>query len=38
MADNTTQPTQVKVLDFVESLENTQRQSDALALLNILPK
>ena len=35
MADNTTQPTQVKVLDFVQSLENTQRQADALALLNI---
>ena len=35
MADNKTQPTEVKVVDFVQSLENRQRQADALKLLNI---
>lgn len=38
MADNKTQPTEAKVLDFVHSLENTQRQADALLLLDIFAK
>jgi len=38
MADNKTQPTEVGVLDFVQSLENKQRQVDALALLDIFAK
>ena len=38
MADNKTQPTEVGVVDFVYSLENKQRQSDALALLDIFSK
>jgi hypothetical protein len=38
MADNKTQPTEVGVVDFVHSLENKQRQSDAVALLDIFSK
>ena len=38
MADNKTQPTEVGVVDFVHSLENKQRQSDALTLLDIFSK
>ena len=35
MAENKTQPTQLSVLDFVQSVENNQRKADALALLDI---
>ena len=35
MAENKTQMTQMNVLDFVQSIENKQRQADALALLDI---
>lgn len=35
MAENKTQATQINVLDFVKSVENKQRQADALTLLDI---
>ena len=35
MAENKTQATQTSVLGFVESVDNPQRKSDALALLDI---
>jgi hypothetical protein len=38
MAENKTQPTDTSVLDFIQSVENKQRQADALALLQIFAK
>ena len=35
MAENKTQAKQINVLDFVKSVENKQRQADALTLLDI---
>jgi hypothetical protein len=35
MAENKTQPTELSVLDFVQSVESKQRKADALALLDI---
>jgi hypothetical protein len=35
MAENKTQKTQLNVVDFVHSIENKQRQADALTLLDI---
>jgi hypothetical protein len=38
MAENKTQSTEVSVLYFIQSLENKQRQVDALKLLDIFAK
>ncbi|WP_339725567.1 DUF1801 domain-containing protein [uncultured Paraglaciecola sp.] len=38
MADNKTLPTACKVLDFVQSIDNKQKQVDALGLLDIFAK
>lgn len=35
MTDNKTQATQISVLEFVQTLENKQRQADTVELLNI---
>jgi hypothetical protein len=35
MTENKTQPTQVNVVDFVQSVENEQRKTDTLTLLDV---